>query len=143
MNCDRRIADNVQDLREHTGEKRNTRRRVACADEPSPFWAADASVKKSPSANSFRYGSKHGAAPSRLRGRGLSVEFCASPHAAAQGADALTVHLALTDATKHIVNDDILNAVNPGAYIINTSRGEMVMRPRSFAPWTNEAYEPV
>ena len=56
----------------------------------------------------------------------LGVEFCASPHAAAQGADALTVHLALTDATKHIVNDDILNAVNPGAYIINTSRGEMV-----------------
>ena len=54
------------------------------------------------------------------------VEFCESPLAAAQHADALTVHLALTDATKHIVNDDILNAVNPGAYIINASRGEMV-----------------
>ena len=54
------------------------------------------------------------------------MTHAASPVEAATGADALTVHLALTDETRNIVSAEVLAAVKPGAYIINTSRGEIV-----------------
>jgi D-3-phosphoglycerate dehydrogenase len=41
-------------------------------------------------------------------------------------ADAVTVNVAATPETKHLVNAEFLAAMKPGAYLINTARGSVV-----------------
>ncbi|MBI3046064.1 MAG: 3-phosphoglycerate dehydrogenase [Candidatus Harrisonbacteria bacterium] len=42
-----------------------------------------------------------------------------------QKSDFITFHVPLTDLTKQIVNEKLLSLLKPGAYVINTSRGEV------------------
>lgn len=56
----------------------------------------------------------------------LGVTYAATPLEACKGADFLSVHLAKTPETTGIVNRELLDALNPGAFVINTSRGELV-----------------
>lgn len=56
----------------------------------------------------------------------LQVERAATPERAVEGADAVTVHLALTAETRGRIGEGIFAAMKPGAYFINTSRGELV-----------------
>ncbi|MBX3271407.1 MAG: hydroxyacid dehydrogenase [Sandaracinaceae bacterium] len=58
--------------------------------------------------------------------RALGVERCETPEAAAEGADALSVHLALTPETRGRVGESIFMALKPGAYFVNTARSEVV-----------------
>jgi phosphoglycerate dehydrogenase-like enzyme len=44
----------------------------------------------------------------------------------AQESDFLSLHMALTDETTHIINETILRAMKPGAYLINCARGAVV-----------------
>jgi D-3-phosphoglycerate dehydrogenase / 2-oxoglutarate reductase len=44
----------------------------------------------------------------------------------AREVDFLSLHVALTDATRHLINETILRAMMPGAYLINCARGEVV-----------------
>lgn len=46
--------------------------------------------------------------------------------ALAKKADAITVHLPLADSTKKLFNQEFFDAMKPGAYFINTSRGGVV-----------------
>lgn len=54
------------------------------------------------------------------------VEFCESPEELAKQSDAISIHLALTPDTKHLVNKTFLDLLKPGAILVNTSRGELV-----------------
>ena len=54
------------------------------------------------------------------------VEYAATPRQAASGAHALTVHVALTPQTRGLVGPEVLEALAPGAYVINTARGGVV-----------------
>ena len=54
------------------------------------------------------------------------VGFAASPEELAAVCDAVSIHLALTPETKHIVGPRFLDALRPGAILINTSRGPLV-----------------
>ena len=56
----------------------------------------------------------------------LGVEWRETPQAVARDADALSVHVALTADTRHLVGAALLSAMKPGAYLINTSRAEVV-----------------
>ena len=56
----------------------------------------------------------------------LGVEWRETPQAVARDADALSVHVALTADTRHLVDAELLAAMKPGAYLINTSRAEVV-----------------
>jgi D-3-phosphoglycerate dehydrogenase len=56
----------------------------------------------------------------------LGVTRCATPLDACRGADALTVHLAFTPETDRLVGRSLLEALRPGAYVVNTSRGEVM-----------------
>ena len=56
----------------------------------------------------------------------LGVRFCTSPLEACRGADILSVHLALAPETRGLINRELLEALSRGAYVINTSRGEVM-----------------
>jgi D-3-phosphoglycerate dehydrogenase len=49
-----------------------------------------------------------------------------SPEAVADQADILTVHLALASDTRNLVNRSLLDRLTPGSYFVNTSRAEVV-----------------
>src|SRR4029079_8047372 len=40
-------------------------------------------------------------------------------------ADVVTIHAPLTDETRGLINAAAVNAMKPGAYLINTARGEI------------------
>lgn len=56
----------------------------------------------------------------------LGVERKASPEEVAAAADVVSVHLAKTPETKGLCGEKFFAALRPGAYFINTSRGEIV-----------------
>jgi len=56
----------------------------------------------------------------------LGVEAKESIKAVAAAADIVSVHLAQNPETKNLLGADFFNAMNEGAYFINTARGEVV-----------------
>jgi len=56
----------------------------------------------------------------------LGVELKESPIAVATASDIVSVHLALKPETKNLINAEFFAAMQPGAYFINTARGEVV-----------------
>ena len=54
------------------------------------------------------------------------VGYAASPQALAAAADAVSVHLAYAPETRRLVGKKFLDAMKPGAILINTSRGLIV-----------------
>ena len=57
------------------------------------------------------------------------VTVVATPTEAVTGADVISVHLALTKDTRGFVNAELLAHVKAGAYFINTARAEVVDQP--------------
>jgi len=47
-------------------------------------------------------------------------------HQALQQADFVSLHTPLTPQTRHLIDDDALNAIKPGAILVNTGRGGLV-----------------
>jgi D-3-phosphoglycerate dehydrogenase len=56
----------------------------------------------------------------------LDIAIVKAPEDVAAGSDVLSVHLALATDTRQFVGASILNRLKPGSYFINTSRGEIV-----------------
>jgi len=56
----------------------------------------------------------------------IPMQLAASPLEVAERSDVLSVHLALNADTKGLVNASILDKLKPGSYFINTARGEVV-----------------
>ena len=56
----------------------------------------------------------------------LGLIRCAGPLEAVEGADVVSVHLALKPETRRLANRDLFGAMKPGAYFINTARAEIV-----------------
>lgn len=56
----------------------------------------------------------------------LGVVRADTPEAAVAGADAVSVHLELTKETRGRIGESVFSAMKPGAYFVNTSRGEVV-----------------
>ncbi len=54
------------------------------------------------------------------------VQYGGDPLRMARECDAISIHLPLTDDTRHVVNAEFMNAMPDGAILINTSRGELV-----------------
>jgi D-3-phosphoglycerate dehydrogenase / 2-oxoglutarate reductase len=58
--------------------------------------------------------------------RQVSIDLAPTPGDVAARADVLSVHLALDADTRNIVNAELLRRMKPGAFFINTARGEVV-----------------
>jgi D-3-phosphoglycerate dehydrogenase len=56
----------------------------------------------------------------------LEVVYAQTPLDVARHADVVTINVAATPETKHLVNAEFLAAMKPGAYLINTARGSVV-----------------
>ncbi len=56
----------------------------------------------------------------------LDVVYAQTPLEVARISDAVTINCAATAETKHLVNAEFLTAMKTGAYLINTSRGSVV-----------------
>ncbi len=54
------------------------------------------------------------------------IAIAPTPAAVAERADILSIHLALGPETKGMVNASVLDKLRPGSFVINTSRGEVV-----------------
>jgi len=54
------------------------------------------------------------------------VRVCQTPAEVAAHCDILSVHLALNDKTRGCCNADVFGALKPGAFFVNTARGEVV-----------------
>ncbi|HSD82062.1 MAG TPA: NAD(P)-dependent oxidoreductase [Solirubrobacteraceae bacterium] len=75
------------------------------------------------------YGRIGQAVAERARGFGMRVEPVARGddlHAALRRADAVSLHVPLTEATRHLVDADALAAMKPTAILVNTARGAIV-----------------
>jgi D-3-phosphoglycerate dehydrogenase len=60
------------------------------------------------------------------RAQSLKVELAETPDEALKGADIVTLHVPLTPETQHILNEERISLMNPGALIINCARGGLV-----------------
>jgi D-3-phosphoglycerate dehydrogenase len=56
----------------------------------------------------------------------LGIAYAHSPLEVARLSDIVTINVAANADTKHLVNAEFLAAMRPGAYLINTSRGSVV-----------------
>ena len=56
----------------------------------------------------------------------LGIAYAQTPLEVAREADAVTINVAANGETKNLVNAEFLAAMKPGAYLINTSRGSVV-----------------
>ncbi|HET9039621.1 MAG TPA: phosphoglycerate dehydrogenase [Gemmatimonadales bacterium] len=56
----------------------------------------------------------------------LGITYAQTPLEVARVSDAVSVNVAANAETRHLVNAEFLAAMRPGAYLINTSRGSVV-----------------
>lgn len=56
----------------------------------------------------------------------LGVRYCQTPLEVARVSDAVSINVAANADTRNLVNEEFLAAMRPGAYLINTSRGMVV-----------------
>lgn len=56
----------------------------------------------------------------------LDIGYRSSAIEVAREADVVSLHLALKPETKNFIGEEFLNAMRPGSYLVNTSRGEVV-----------------
>jgi D-3-phosphoglycerate dehydrogenase len=128
LNLDRRISDNVQALREGRWAKKTFSRARGVHGRTLALLGCGR-IGQEVIARAHAFGMSVRAWSRSLtpeKAAALGVDFAATPHEACRGADVLSVHLALTDDTRGMVDRGLLEALSPGAFVINTSRGGVV-----------------
>jgi D-3-phosphoglycerate dehydrogenase len=144
LSLDRRIPDNVADLRAGTWNKKEySKARGLYGSTLGVLGAGNIACETIRRAAAFgmnivlwsrRFnGEDRAMTPGEARELGLetaieqvSIALAPSPAEVAARSDALTVHLALGPDTTQLVNADVLGRLKPGAAFVNTSRGEVV-----------------
>lgn len=63
------------------------------------------------------------------RAMAMGAEYKETPQDVAREADVVSVHVALNAETRSFLNSEFFSAMKPGAYFINTARGEVVDQP--------------
>jgi D-3-phosphoglycerate dehydrogenase len=60
------------------------------------------------------------------RAKALGIEYAESPAEVARAADIVSVHVASSADTKHLINRDFFRQMKDGAYFVNTTRSAVV-----------------
>ena len=129
---DRRIADNVADLRNGRWEKKRYSKAggllgstmgivglgsigLGVAERAAAFGIQVQAVARS--------GRR---AHVVARAEEIGVTWCESLEELVSSSDIVSLHVPSNDATKHLVDADFLGRMRPGAILLNTSRGDVV-----------------
>lgn len=125
---DRRVPDNAADLRAGRWDKRRYSEARGLRGSALGILGTGATGRAMiPLARAFGMSvAAWSRSLTRANAAALGVEWRETPQAVARDADALSVHVALTADTRHLVDAELLSAMKPGAYLINTSRAEVV-----------------
>ena len=128
LNLDRRISDNVQELRSGIWNKKEySKANGLFGRKLAIIGLGSCGLETLKRAKSFGMNiSVWSRSFSPQKAAELGVHYASSPKEAAQDAHALTVHLAYGASTKNIISADVLNVLSNGAYVINTSRGGII-----------------
>jgi len=128
LSCDRRIPDQVADLRAGTWNKGEySRARGLHGRTLGVVGLGQIGREIAVRARAF---GMHVAAWSRnltlAEAEHLGVRYCQTPLEVARVSDAVSINVAANADTRNLVNEEFLAAMRPGAYLINTSRGMVV-----------------
>jgi D-3-phosphoglycerate dehydrogenase len=134
LSLDRRIPDNVSDLRAgHWNKKKYSDARGLYGRTLGLLGFGSIGQEMARRANAFgmdvlvwsrRF--LQGAGALTAIPRDIEISVLASAEEVAERCDVLSVHLALTPETRDVVNARILGRLKPGALFVNTARAELV-----------------
>ncbi len=125
---DRRIADNVQSLRDgHWKKGEYSKARGLFGRTLGLIGVGQIGREMIPRARGFGlYVVAWSRSLTSEVAEGLGVGYKASPLEVAAAADIVSVHVALSTQTRGLIGAKFFDAMRPGAYFINTSRAEVV-----------------
>lgn len=132
MALDRRIPDNVADLRAGTwNKKRYSKAEGLYGRTVGVVGLGDIGLAFSERATAFGLQVRAIAREQRpadtvARAERAGIVFVDDLPTLAATCDILSFHVPLTDGTRGMINEDLLSHMRPGSWIINTSRGEIV-----------------
>ncbi len=128
LTCDRRIADQVADLRERRWNKAEYSKARGLYGRTLGIVGLG-QIGREVASRAKAFG-MHVAAWSRHlthdEADRLGVRYCQTPLEVARLSDVVSINVAANADTKHLVSADFLAAMKPGSYLINTSRGSVV-----------------
>lgn len=128
LSCDRRIPDQVADLRAGRWNKAEYSRARGLHGRTFGIVGLG-QIGREISARAQAFG-MHVAAWSRnlthAEADRLGLRYCQTPLEVARVSDAISINVAANEETRHLVNAEFLVAMKPGAYLINTARGSVV-----------------
>jgi D-3-phosphoglycerate dehydrogenase len=128
LSIDRRIPDNVADLRSGTWNKKEYSKAEGIYGRTVAV-IGTGRIGREVVSRAKAFGMVVAAwsrSLSREKAAALGVEHCSSPAEAASRAEVVSVHLAATPETANLIGRDFFDAMKPGAMFINTSRAEVV-----------------
>ena len=128
LNLDRRIADNVAELRAHRWNKKGFSSAPGLNGRTLAVLGTG-TIGREVIHRAKAFGMKVVAWSRSLdddEAEELEIARADTPEEAVRNAHAVTVHLALTNETRHRIDASVFDAMRPGAMFVNTSRGEVV-----------------
>jgi D-3-phosphoglycerate dehydrogenase / 2-oxoglutarate reductase len=128
LSCDRRIPDQVADLRQGKWNKANYSKARGLHGRTLGIVGLG-QIGREVAQRARAFGMRVVAWSRNLtheEAERLDLVYALTPLEVARLADAVTVNVAATPETKHLVNAEFLAAMKPGSYLINTARGSVV-----------------
>ncbi len=128
LSCDRRIPDQVRDLREGKWDKGEYSKARGLKGRTLGIVGLG-QIGREVMVRAQSFGMKivgWSRSLTHAEAERLGIAYAQTPVEVAHRADAVTVNVSANADTKHLVNAEFVAAMRPGAYLINTSRGSVV-----------------
>ena len=132
LSLDRRVPDNVAELRAGTWNKKEySKARGLFGRTLGLLGYGHIGQEMAKRAHAFGmpivvWSRRFATGKERVFDEPIPMQLAASPAEVAERSDVLSVHLALNADTRGVVNASVLDKLKRGAYFINTARGEVV-----------------
>jgi len=132
LSLDRRVPDNVAELRAGTWNKKEySKARGLFGRTLGLLGYGNIGQEMAKRAHAFGmpivvWSRRFATGKDHVADEPIPMQLADSPADVAARCDVLSVHLALNADTKGLVNASLLDRLKPGSYVINTARGEVV-----------------
>jgi len=129
---DRRVPDNVAELRAGTWNKKEySKARGLFGRTLGLLGYGNIGQEMAKRAHAFGmpivvWSRRFATGKEKIADQPIPMQLAKSPAEVAERSDVLSVHLALNADTRGLVNLSVLDRLKPGSYFVNTARGEVV-----------------